>query len=456
MGALKHVYSLGKIYKLILVALFSSGKTIRDHRLGDTVPISAIDRFDHGNKVPRGLGVSIDAPVSDHYEVLNGLEIGTALRGLEKEYGVQVTRPPHESYWNQKSYVGFLPLNNSTGRNTTRSYNVLLAAGAQARERGGPDSLIYFISDLLWAHKHDARLVYGHHAYSIEQVRWVLALGIIIFPLVNPDGHAWDQRWHNCWGNNLNVDYRPEDKSIRGIGVNLDRNYNFTWDYRRAYSELATDVASDNPEHDLFHGCEPLSEAEPRNVAWVIDAHPQVKWFLDVHTKGRLVTHAWTNAAPQTVDAAMNFRNKSYDGKRGDPAVGYGEYIHPKDLDVYQDVSANVAMHMANVSGLPFDDVDALRKQGKKFLGASGSAIDWAYSRHLVNEKASKIYSFKLQFGVSEEEATAIAQRGGCPYYPSSEQYHMSLKEAAVGYMTFLLNVAKHQAIEAGERGVEE
>ncbi|WQF79195.1 Putative peptidase M14, carboxypeptidase A [Colletotrichum destructivum] len=453
MGAPKHANSFKKLSKLILAALLSSGKTVRDHRLSDTAPISTIDRFHNGDKAPHGLGVNRDASPFDYKTVFNGREIGTALRGLEKEYGVQVTNPPHESYWKQKSFVGFLPLDKFTGRINTRSYSVFLTAGVQGRERGGPDSLIYFIGDLLWANKHNEGLAYGNHVYTVEQVRRVLSLGIIVFPLVNPDGHAWDQRWHNCWGNNLNVDYRPEDRSIRGIGVNIDRNYNFTWDYRHAYSELAGDVASDNPEHELFHGCDPLSEAESRNVAWVLETHPRIRWFLDVHTKGRLITHTWTNAVPQTTNTAMSFRNASYDGKRGDPAVGYGEYIRAKDLDVYQDISTSVAAQMANVSGTTFHDVNTLRKEGKTFLGASGSAIDWAYSRHTVNEMTSKVYSFKLKLGASEDEAAAVAQEGGCPYYPSGEQYYRSLKEAAVVYMTFLLNAAKHQAIEAGGGG---
>ncbi|KZL80062.1 carboxypeptidase a [Colletotrichum incanum] len=374
------------------------GKTIRDPRLGDTVPINAIDRFDNRNKVPHGLGVNQNAPVFDFYKVLNGTEIGKALRRLEKKHGVRMTYPLHKSCWNKKSFIGLLRLNSSTSRNKTRFNNKFLTADVQARERGGPDSLICFISDLLWANKHDASLVNGHHVYSIEQVRWLLALGII-FPLVSPDGHAWDQRWHNRWGNNVNVDYHLKDKSMRGIGVNIDRNYNLTWHYPRVYSELATDVASDKPEHELFHGCEALSEAESRNVAW-----------------GRLITHAWTKAAPQTVNTTINFRNQSYDINRGDPAVGYGEYIRSCDLEVYQDVSTNIAAQMANVSGITFHDIETLRKQGKKLLGASGSAIDWAYSRHLGNEKASKIYSFKLKFGASEKEATAMEQKGGCPY----------------------------------------
>ncbi|KXH31380.1 carboxypeptidase A [Colletotrichum nymphaeae SA-01] len=440
------VTSFKKITKLIVTALLSNGKTIQDYRLMDSAKVNTIDRFHDGARFPRGIGTNQSSSPDDYRTVFNAWEVNSAMKGLEREYGVQLTQAPFGTYWKQKSTVAFLPVPDGVSRVERKNYRVYLTAGVQARERGGPDSLLYFISDLLWADKHKAMLVYNTTTvFTLAQVRQVLSLGIIIFPLVNPDGKLWDERWNNCWGNNINPTSRPSESGIDGIGVNIDRNFNFTWDYRKIYNQQALDVASDKPEHELFHGPAPFSEAESRNMAWVIDQYPSIKWYLDVHTKNRIVSHAWSDTPIQTTNPEMNFRNQSYDGKRGDVNTQYGEYMTPKDHDIYKDISNNMAEQMEKVSGEPFYSIDKLRKKGRVFQGSSGTAIDWAYSRHVVNEAATKIMSFKLKFGISEEEAAETGQKGGCQYYPSRKIYKRGISESAVGYMTFLLNVAKYE-----------
>ncbi|KXH32615.1 carboxypeptidase A [Colletotrichum simmondsii] len=438
--------SFKKITKLIITALLSNGNNIQDYRLMDSAKVNTIDRFHDGARFPRGIGTNQSSSPDDYRTVFNAWEVNSAMKGLEREYGVQLTPAPFDTYWKQKSTVALLPVPDGASRVERKNYRVYLTAGVQARERGGPDSLLYFISDLLWADKHKAMLVYNTTTvFTLAQVRQVLSLGIVIFPLVNPDGKLWDERWNNCWGNNINPTSRPSENSINGVGVNIDRNFNFTWDYRKIYSEQALDVASDKPEHELFHGPAPFSEAESRNMAWVIDQYPSIKWYLDVHTKNRIVSHAWSDIPIQTTNPEMNFRNQSYDGKRGDVNTQYGEYMTPQDHDIYKDISNNMAEQMEKVSGEPVYSIDKLRKKGRVFQGSSGTAIDWAYSRHVVNEAATKIMSFKLKFGISEEEAAETGQKGGCQYYPSRKIYKRGISESAVGYMTFLLNVAKYE-----------
>ncbi|KAJ0334061.1 hypothetical protein COL5a_000102 [Colletotrichum fioriniae] len=367
----------------------------------DSAKVNTIDRFHDGARFPRGIGTNQSSSADDYRTVFNAWEVNSAMKGLEKEYGVQLTQAPFDTYWNQKSTVAFLPVPDGVSRVERKNYRVYLTAGVQARERGGPDSLLYFISDLLWADKHKALLVYNTTT---------------VFTL-----------------------------AVNGVGVNIDRNFNFTWDYRKIYSQQALDVASDKPEHELFHGPAPFSEAESRNMAWVIDQYPSIKWYLDVHTKNRIVSHAWSDTPIQTTNPEVNFRNQSYDGKRGDVNTKYGEYMTPQDHDIYKDISNNMAEQMAKVSGEPFYSIDKLRKKGRIFQGSSGTAIDWAYSRHVVNAAATKIMSFKIKFGTSEEEAAEIGQKGGCQYYPSRKIYKRGISESAVGYMTFLLNVAKYE-----------
>ncbi|KAK1637879.1 carboxypeptidase A [Colletotrichum phormii] len=443
------VTSFKKISKLVITALLSHGNTIQDYRLMNTANVNRIDRFHNGAKYPIGIGSNLSSSADDYQTVFSGWEVNSALKGLANEYGVQLTPAPFETYWNQKSTVAVLPVPDGVSRVERKNYRVYLTAGVQARERGGPDSLLYFISDLLWADKHQALLVYNTTTvFTTAQVRLVLSLGIIVFPLVNPDGKLWDERWNNCWGDNINPASSPSKKSIDGLGVNIDRNFNFTWDYRKIYSQQALDVASDKPGHELFHGTAPFSEVESRNMAWVIHQYPSIKWYLDTRTKNRIVSHAWSDTPIQTTNPEMNFRNQSYDGKRGDMATKYGEYMIPKDHDIYKDISNNMAEQMAHVSGEPFYSIDKLRKKGRMFQGSSGTAVDWAYSRHVVNDAATKIMSFKVKFGATEQEAAEIGQKGGCQYYPSRKIYKRGITESAVGYMTFLLNVAKYEKMK--------
>ena len=57
------------------------------------------------------------------------------------------------------------------------------------------------------------------------------------------------------------------------IGVDINRNYDFMWDFKKFFHRAAwTDsLASDNPAIETFHGPEPFSEPETRNVRWLMD-----------------------------------------------------------------------------------------------------------------------------------------------------------------------------------------
>ncbi|OLN89019.1 Carboxypeptidase A4-like protein 2 [Colletotrichum chlorophyti] len=417
-----------------------------DQRLPDSAPISNVDRFENGTTFPMGWGTcQLEVPGFDFSPILNWIEIDSGLKGLEREYRTQLISAPHRSWFGLSPQVAFLPKNNTSDRQNTRDYRVFLAAGAEGRERGGPVSLLYFVSDVLWADKNNKGLEYGNFKYTLLEVRKALSLGIVVLPNTNPDGLITDQLRHNYWSKSIRPQMMSNNlfPSLRGFGVNIDRNYNFAWDYRRFFSENSGDVASDVPAHELYHGPNPFSESEPKNVAWVFDTHPKISWFLDIHAKGRNILHPWTHvASSQDSDLSQNFRNPEFDGKRGDPAVRYEEYCRHEDLRELIQVARDVASKMANVTGDKFHDPESLRRKDVQLLGvSSGSAVDWAYSRHIVDESLSKVRSFKFNLGATEEEAEEVGLKGGCPHYPTRQQYNDRLRESAVGYMTFLLRV---------------
>ena len=164
-------------------------------------------------------------------------------------------------------------------------YHVYFTAGVHSRERGGPDNLIYFISDLLYAQKHSTGLTYGAKSFSKADVIKALNTGIVFFPLVNPDGLWHDQKTDSLWRKNRNpADATPGVEAT--IGVDINRNYDFLWHFRRHFHSSAcasTTLASDRPIDETYHGRYAFSEPETRNVALVFDQFPRLRWYMDIH-----------------------------------------------------------------------------------------------------------------------------------------------------------------------------
>lgn len=60
--------------------------------------------------------------------------------------------------------------------------------------------------------------------YTYNDLKIALAQGIVILPLVNPDGVTFDQATDSCWRKNRNpASSKPNDPA--SIGVDLNRNF---------------------------------------------------------------------------------------------------------------------------------------------------------------------------------------------------------------------------------------
>jgi hypothetical protein len=59
------------------------------------------------------------------------------------------------------------------------------------------------------------------------------------------------------------------------------------------------------------------SEPETRNVIWLLDRFPNIRYFVDLHSYGETILHSWGSDQNQSDDPRMSFRNPAYDGKRG-------------------------------------------------------------------------------------------------------------------------------------------
>ncbi|KAM0667794.1 hypothetical protein ACQRIU_003659 [Beauveria bassiana] len=390
-------------------------------------PIGIGDRFVHGTVPPRGLSTDD----RDMKTIMNPDEITSGLQALARQYqDARFFTAPHQTYEN-RTVAGIV-----IGAGGPRVY---LQGGIHARERGGPDHMLYFLADLLHARDAGTGIKYGNKSYTHQQVITALSAGIVSMPMVNPDGAAYDQKTGNCWRKNRNYKSAlrtPNDDF--GIGVDLNRNFDVLWDYHKYFNHTISPPASDSPISEIFRGTAPFSEPESQNAAWIAQQHPSLTWFLDLHSMSGDVLYGWGDDNPQTIDPSQNFKNPAWDGKRGvtgDSPDGlvYKEYIEAEDLDA-QLVTATAMSDAMNAAG----DGTTVRfkpRQEAAMYAVSGGTTDWFLSRYYSHTcGAGRINGLVIEFGVESGLS--------CVFYPTKPQFHNSMRQVAAGLMEVVLAAA--------------
>ena len=113
--------------------------------------------------------------------------------------------------------------------------------------------------------------------------------------------------------------------------MDLNRNFDFMWDYATAFSPDAAVSCSTHPcDKEVYIGPAATSEPETRNVVWLLDEHPEISYLIDLHSYGELIMYSWGDDENQTGDASMSFTNNKWDGKRGVFDDKYGEFLHDR------------------------------------------------------------------------------------------------------------------------------
>ena len=382
------------------------------------------DRFKAGKIAPRGLGSRGKDDNTDLGGIMNVDEIGSAIDGLVNEYGIPTFSTPFATAEGSGGGGGLVSNVN------TSLYHVYFIAGVHARERGGPDNLIYFISDLLYAWKHGTGLTYGARSFSNAEVLRALSTGIVFFPLVNPDGVRFDQATDSLWRKNRNPASAVPGNAA-SIGVDINRNYDFLWDFRRFFDPSVatglTNLASDDPSEDVFHGTKAFSEPESRNVAWVFDQFPNIRWFLDIHSAAGDMLYSWGDDDNQERQPSQNFQNSAFDGKRG-VLFGdqvYREYITEADLNNVVSAANRTTGAMSSVGGRRYNP-----QQSVGLYATSGASDDYAFSRFQVDKSRNKVYGFTMEFGYPTN------------FYPTTTEFQQNVIDTGAGFMEFCLAAA--------------
>ncbi|MBL0107267.1 MAG: hypothetical protein IPP52_08285 [Ignavibacteria bacterium] len=126
-----------------------------------------------------------------------------------------------------------------------------ITGGVHGNEWIPPEALIYFIKSLCDAFKNNKDLVIGKNTYPKETINKILErIEFYIYPLVNPDGRYQSQTRTNSDSMIGRKNRRPISKKY--FGVDINRNFDFLWDYEKYFSRkaetynLSKNISSDN------------------------------------------------------------------------------------------------------------------------------------------------------------------------------------------------------------------
>jgi murein tripeptide amidase MpaA len=299
---------------------------------------------------------------------------------------------------------------------------VLLLAGVHAREWVPPDALVSLAADLLEAYTTGTGLAYLGTSFTAFDVRRLMeTLCLYVLPLANPDGRLHSQTQDALWRKNR----RPNQNGGDCIGVDVNRNFDFLWDHLTKFATDSGVSASANPcDRSVYRGSAAASEPETRNVVWVLDTYPAVRWHVDVHSAVPVILHSWGSDQNQTVHPDQTFTNPAFDGVRGRANdTAYGEYITAADLDRVTTLSR--VMHDA-VQGVRGDDYGVEQAYG--LYPTSGASDDYAFSRHAADPGRTKVYGFTVECGHS--------------FQPSWAEAENVIREVSAGLIAFCLEAA--------------
>ena len=219
------------------------------------------------------------------------------------------------------------------------------------------------------------------------------------------------------------------------VGVDLNRNFDALWDFRRYFAPDAGVSASDDPCHpQVYVGPAAASEPETRNVVWLLDRYPGTRWFVDVHSYVPAIYHTWGFDKNQMANCSMNFHNAAFDGKRGRANDTYREYIPGEDVETLRALGRRLHNAILAVRGTAYTF-----EQSFSLYPTSGASDDYAYSRHFVDPTKGKILSFTIECGRS--------------FQPSWSEAEEVIREVCAGLIAFGIAARQHAVRLAGPSG---
>ena len=343
---------------------------------------------------------------------LNVVEVESALQLVAATHPgfTELVTLPHRTWENRVCRAVRVAADLATARPT-----VVLFAGVHAREWGGPDILVSFLERLTAAVSDGAEIALPGYTVSAADVERIgNGLDVVVFPQANPDGRAYSMRTD---GNEM---WRTNRRPSPVGGVDVNRNYDWLWDFRRYFDPRALTrgevSVSDTRGNDTYHGPEAFSEPETRNVAWLVDRYPTTRFLTDVHSFSELILYPWGDDDNQTTKPEQNFHNPAFDRKRGllaqnghPDARRYGEYLDPTHRRHLIEIGTRMRDAVQSVNGRTYT-----LQQGAQLYGTSGTSDDWSFARHILDPARPVIYPYTIEFG--RERPNDVAASFHPPY----------------------------------------
>ena len=300
-----------------------------------------------------------------------------------------------------------------------------LIGGVHANEWGSSDILINFIDLLENAYADNTGIDIGPRTFTPSDIRTIVdTLEILVFPQVNPDGR------HYC------MKHEPQDPQFRKNrrtqapnseaepGVDINRNFDFLWNFPSHFSPEAFVDSSTTPNGRTYIGPAAFSEPESKNVKWILDNFHTIRFFVDLHSYGECILHSWGDDDHQSTEQEMNFLNAEFNDVRGLRSRRYKEFFAADDLRLSRKLAKCIQEAIQDVSGKVYTVQSSFR-----FSPSSGASDDYCYSRPIVGNNEHRIISHVIEWGEVEP----------CPSYNKMKKI---IKEVTAGLLALSLRIA--------------
>jgi murein tripeptide amidase MpaA len=313
-----------------------------------------------------------------------------------------LAKPPHDTFtsliklpnltWEQRTCHA-LKIGKGTGSSRPGIY---FLGGVHAREWGSPDILIHFIGQLIYAYATNTAVTIGTNTFTAAQIKSIVETkDVYVFPQCNPDGRNYSMTTDANWRKNRRP-APPGHNQPSCVGVDINRNYDFLWNYPLYYDASAPVQNSTNPcDYQTYIGPSAVSEPETKNAVWMFDKYPNIRYFIDIHSYSEDILYSWGDDDDQSNNSSMNFQNAAYNGKRGIAGdAKYREYIPLSDKNTAVNLANKMKTAIQNTRGRVYKV-----EQSMDLYPTAGTSDDYAFGRHFGNAQKAKVYSYTIEWG---------------------------------------------------------
>jgi carboxypeptidase T len=302
---------------------------------------------------------------------------------------------------------------------------IYFLGGVHAREWGSPDILINFVQQLTAAYGANTGVTIGSKKFTAAQIQSIVnGKDLYVLPQLNPDGRHFSMTANPDWRKNRRP-APPGHTDPDCVGVDLNRNFDFLWDFPKYFDPKAPVQNSSDPcDPEVYIGPGAISEPETKNAVWLLDSAPNIRYFIDLHSYSEDILYSWGDDVDQTKTPSMNFQNPAFDGTRGIANdTAYKEYIDPSDKAEAVKLARRMRAAIKAVRGRSYTVMQSL-----SLYPTAGTSDDYAFSRHFVDQSKGKVFGYTIEWG---------RETNPTPFHPPYKEMRQIIQEVTAGLFDF-------------------